>query len=72
MGRKKFPSDKEVKQEVLKWMKEMVGMFYKKSIKKVVPRLQPALNGKVTTWKKNNIYTYKILPFFQKFSTLTF
>jgi len=39
MGGKKFQTDKEVKQKVLKWTKEMAGEFYEEGIKKLVPRL---------------------------------
>jgi len=37
MSGKKFQTDEEVKQEVLKWMKEMAGEFYEEGIKKLVP-----------------------------------
>jgi len=39
MGGTKFQTYVEVKQEVLKWTKEMAGELYEEGIKKLVPRL---------------------------------
>lgn len=38
MGGKKFQTDEEVKQAVLKWTKEMAGEFHEEVIKKLVPK----------------------------------
>jgi len=40
MDGKKFQTDEEMKQVVLKWMKEMAGEFYEEAIKKLVSLLK--------------------------------
>lgn len=39
---KKFQTDEKVKQEVLKWRKEMTVEFYEEGIKKLVPQFKNA------------------------------